>query len=203
VRTFTFLRQNPFLVAAVSLPLVVVGLFLVASAIPRWVVPPPAYDCVLVSRHEPYNQARPRVAMDFAVRDGRVEATVRGLPADGYPQVPTLYLFDHKTMTVREIPVELPAALTQADPPLTMSVAALAGRRVLADARAPDGYELNSRSNRGPGIVGDLFGMRSYGDRVSLVNRGRVVRISLPGDRYGYGYGYGLSVLGWVTEGSP
>ena len=84
-----------------------------------------------------------------------------------------------------------------------MPVAALAGRRVLADARAPDGYELNSRSNRGPGIVGDLFGMRSYGDRVSLVNRGRVVRISLPGDRYGYGYGYGLSVLGWVTEGSP
>jgi hypothetical protein len=194
-----FLRDNVFLVAAVALPLVVVGLFLIATAIPRWRVPPPAYDLLLLSRYEPFNQTRPRVAADFKVRDGRVEASVRALPATAYPQVPTILLVDHQTMSVREIPVEIPTNLTEADPPAIVPVAALTGRRVLGQAKAPDGYELNTPSYRSTGLVGDLFGMHSRGDRVSIVNRGRVIQVSMPSDRYGYG----VSVLGWlVNEGS-
>ena len=74
-----------------ALPLAVVGFFLAASAIPRWVVPPPAYDLLLRTTGYP-NQAAPRVAVDFVVRDERVEARVRALPAAAgvYPQVPKL-----------------------------------------------------------------------------------------------------------------
>jgi hypothetical protein len=154
-----FLRRNVFLVAAVSLPVVVVGLFLIASAIPRWRIAPPAYDLLLLHRYRPYSQVGPRVAVDFSVRDGRIEATVRGLPANYEPQVPTLFLFDHQTMNVREIPVDLPTNLTEKDPPATVQVNALAGRRVLAQAKAPDGYEVNEASYRSTGLVGDLFGM--------------------------------------------
>ena len=193
-----FLRENAFLVAAVALPLVVVGFFLAASAIPRWLVPPPAYD-LLLRTTGPVDQTRPRVAVDFAVRDGRIEATVRGLPANGYPQVPKLFLVDHQTVNVREIPVDLPVNLAETDPPVTVPVSALAGRRVIAEARAPDGYEFQERGYRSTGLVGGLFGMGSHGEKISLVNRGRVVPISFPSNEYGYS----VSFVGWVlNEGS-
>ena len=190
-----FVRENAFLVAAVALPLVVVGFFLTATAIPRWRVPPPAYD-LLLRTTGPVDHTRPRVAVDFAVRDGRVDATVRGLPADGYPQVPKLFLVDHQTLNVREVPVDLPANLSATDPAVTVPVSALAGRRVITEARAPDGYEFHSRGYRSTGLVGGLFGMGSHNEKVSLVNRGRVVPISFPSNEYGYS----VSFVAWVLD---
>jgi len=193
-----FLRENAFLLAAVLLPLVVVGFFLAATAIPRWVVPPPAYDLLLRTTGYP-DQAAPRVAVDFVVRDERVEARVRALPAGVYPQVPKLFLFDHKTMNVSEIPFDLPASLTETDPALTVAVPALASRRVLAQARAPDGYALNTPGYGSPGVFGGLFGMGAHAERISLVNKGRAVAIAFPSPQYGYS----VSAVGWLmNEGS-
>jgi hypothetical protein len=190
-----FLRENAFLVAAVLLPLVVAAFFMAATVIPRWLVAPPAYD-LLLRAAGPYDQSRLGLAVDFVVREGRVEATVRALPDATMTQVPRLLLFDHQTLNVREIPVKLPASLSQADSPLTLVVSALEGRRVLPDAKAPDGYEFESRSQRGPGLIGDLFGMGGYAEKMSLVKNGRVVPISLPADQYAYG----VSALGWVLH---
>jgi len=173
------LRDNVFLVAAVSLPLLVVAFFLASSAIPRWLVSLPSYD-LLIRASEAYNQTKPPIAVDFAVRNGKVEVTFRPLAANAYPIRSRLLLFDHTTMSVREIPVELPENLVEGDPPRTIPVDALTGREVLADAKAPDGYELRSRNQRGPGIVGDVFGMNRYDAEASLVNRGRVIPIALP-----------------------
>jgi len=74
-----FLRENAFLLAAVLLPLVVIGFFLVATAIPRWVVPAPAYD-LLMRRAGAYDQTAPRVAVDFVLRAkvGEVPAPLVG-----------------------------------------------------------------------------------------------------------------------------
>lgn len=195
-----FLRENAFLLAAVLLPLVVIGFFLVATAIPRWVVPPPAYDLLLRTTGS-YDQAVPRVAVDFVVRDERVEARVRALPAGAgaYPQIPKLFLFDHKTMNVSEVPVDLPANLSEADPVATVSVTALAGRRVLAQTKAPDGYTLNTPGYNSPGLFGGLFGMGSHSEKISLVNKGRAIAIAFPSPQYGYS----VSAVGWLTnEGS-
>src|SRR6188474_2962219 len=57
-----FVRQNAFLVAAVALPLVVIIFFLLAAAIPRWTVAPPAFDLVL--RGTSYEQPAPRVSLE-------------------------------------------------------------------------------------------------------------------------------------------
>src|SRR6185503_16709977 len=99
-----FLRDNAFLVAAVSLPLVVVTFFLLSTAIPRWTVPPPQYD-LLLRANDLYNQANPRMTVEFHVHDGKVEATVRAIGANAYPARTALFLFDHATMTSREIPI--------------------------------------------------------------------------------------------------
>src|SRR5215813_11728655 len=70
-----FFRHNAFLVAAVALPVIVVAFFLLATAIPRWTVPPPAYDLVL-RVGKSYEQPRPQVAVEFKVDDGRIVAFV-------------------------------------------------------------------------------------------------------------------------------
>src|SRR5688572_30393210 len=79
-----FLRDNAFLVAAVSLPLVVIAFFLLAAAIPRWRVPPPAYD-LLIRAADDYNPAaNRRVVVDFEVRGGKVVATARPISETHY-----------------------------------------------------------------------------------------------------------------------
>ena len=122
---------------------------------------PPAYD-LLIRATDTYNQTNPRMTVDFDVRNGKVEVTFRAMPANGYGLRSRLFLFDHATMSAHEIPIELPDNLVEGDPPRTIAVDALAGREVLAEPKAPDGYQLESRSQRGPGIVGELFGMNRY-----------------------------------------
>lgn len=192
-----FLRDNAFLVAAVALPVVVVGFFLVASALPRWRVPPPAYD-LLLKANAPYDYSSSRVAVEVKVRDGRVEATIRPLPAPAYVQRPALLLFEHETMDVREIRFEVPE-LEEDDPPKTIVIEALAGRRVLEQTTAPDGYGMDVRSRRGsPGFVGELFGMGQNGNRPAIVNRGRVVPLPLPAEYRGYYTS--VSAIGWLVD---
>ncbi|HVH26550.1 MAG TPA: hypothetical protein VM818_07325 [Vicinamibacterales bacterium] len=189
-----FLRQNAFLLAATALPVAVVVFFVLASVIPRWTVPPPAYD-LLLRTEGGYDQSGPRVSVDYNVRDGRVEATVRPLPPNVNLAPAKLFLFEHATMNVREIAVDLPD-LSEGDPPRTFVVDGFEGRRAEAQTRAPDGYALDIRARRGPGLVGEIFGMGRYDSAASLVNRGHVVPIRLPADQRFF---YGLRMVGWLV----
>jgi hypothetical protein len=191
----SFLRANAFLVAAAALPLVVVGLFLLAAALPRWTVAPPAYD-LLIRATGTYDRTPPRVAVDFNVRDGRVEAIVRAVAPDTYAPPSTLLLFDHQTSQVRTIPFEIPDVSTSSSP-VTVPVEALRNVRVLAQLVAPDGYTFESRINRGPGIIGDLFGMNRYDPRAALVKSGRVLPIQGLASTV---YHMPLQALGWVVN---
>lgn len=190
-----FLRDNAFLAAAVSLPLVVVAFFLVSSLIARWTVPPPAYD-LLVRTDGAYDAKSPRFAVEYTVRDGKVEAIVRPLPANTYIRPGELFVFEHGTMAVRRVPVDLPQDVGEKDPPRTIAVEALAGRRLLEQPKAPDGYEFDTRTRRGPGIVGEVFGMNHYDPGAAVVNKGRVVPITLP-SRYPYSRVY---PVGWLAD---
>ena len=133
------------------------------------------------------------------MRDGRIEATFRPLPQPTYISPARIFLFDHATMTVQPIAVDIPTDMKDGDPPRTIVVDALAGRRVTADSHAPDGYQLDNRSRRGPGLVGDLFGMNRYDSSAALVKSGRVVPIALPHSNQ---YGGSVYLVGWITDGA-
>ena len=198
-----FLRDNAFIVAAVVLPVAVAAFFVVATLIPRWTVPPPSYDLVMRTTR-PYDATRTGVVVEFAVRGGRVEATLRApTPPNIYAEPSALLLFDHNTMSVREIPLELPTRMEEGEPPRTIVVEALSGRRVSPQAAAPDGYALQNRTGGSPGLVGDIFGMGSYRQTAALVNGGRVVRLTLPAP-FRDPYQSPVYHVGWVLEeGQP
>jgi hypothetical protein len=193
----TFLRENAFLIAAVALPGLVVAFFLLATAIPRWTVPPPAYD-LLFRTARPIDVARRRMAVDLTVRNGRVEATARALPADAYWQMPVLFLYDHRSLKVREIALNLPETIAPDDPPRTVVVDAAPGRRVLAEPQAPDGYTLEPRTSHGTGLLGDVFGMQRYDAGVALVNHGRVIPLQVPAPYESSQYV--VYTVGWIVD---
>lgn len=196
-----FLRDNAFVVAAVALPVVVGAFFVVASAIPRFTVPGPAYDLVLRARR-PYDSVPSKVAVDFNVRDGRVEATVRSIPKEqAYLQPWGLLYVDHNTMVVTEIPLDLPASLEPGEESRTVVIDGLSTVRVSAQSSAPDGYKLETSTSGSPGIVGDLFGIGRYRQSAALVNRGRIIRVELPAP-YEQPYDSMAYAVGWVLEGS-
>jgi hypothetical protein len=172
-----FVRANAFVAAAIALPVLVAGFFMLASAIPRWTVAPPAYDFVFQTSG-PYDRSA-NLVLDFNVRDSRVEVTARPAPNDGYTHRSGLFLFDHETLTVREVDLGLPETLPGGKP-MTIAVNALAGRRVVSEATAPDGYQLRTGRAEGSGLIGELFGMRSYRHHVALVKTGRTIPLDLP-----------------------
>jgi hypothetical protein len=192
-----FVKSNSFVIAAILLPLVVVGFFLLASALPRWTVPPPAYDLV-IRVGKPFEQPPPRVAVEFRVADGRLEAVVRPVGKNEYAQPWAVFRLDHQTLNLDEIPIRLPDELPEGAPAQTIAVDAFGGRRMLGQARAPDGYELRTETSRGgSGLFGELFGMRGYDSSVAIVNRGRVITLPLPA---GYAYLSPVSAIGWISE---
>jgi hypothetical protein len=191
-----FRRDNLFLIAAVALPAAVAGLFLLATLIPRWTIPAPAYDLVFRASG-PYDPGPVRVTVDFVVRDGQVDALVRPAAENTYPQRPALFLFDHRSQNVEPLTLELPDAVPEGES-RTVTVDALAGRRVNAGATAPDGYTFTIRNSDSPGLVGDLFGMGRYEQRVALTKGARIVPLHLPSP-YATWYGAPVAAVGWIA----
>ena len=203
-----FVRDNLVFVAAFALPGAVAVLFLLATAIPKWTVPLPQHDLVL--RIENYAQPPTAVIVEIAARDGRLEAIVRPVPKPADPAVgvlpygrrSALLLFDHDAMQIREIPLDLPKSVPEGET-RTVVIEALAGRRVLSDQTAPDGYKVASLNtgSSGGGIVGELFGMnRRYRRGVALAKDGRTIELELPSphrDSY-----EAITTIGWIADDS-
>jgi hypothetical protein len=68
---------------------------------------------------------------------------------------------------------------------------------VIDQVKAPDGYELRTRNSHGPGLIGDLFGMRRYDGNVVLSKNGRVVPLRMPA---AYRFTDTVSVVGWLEN---
>ena len=141
-------------------------------------MPPPRYDVLFHTRS--WDQTGPRVTVDFTVQDGTLRATVRPLPPNASAHRSTLWLFDHQAMSAREVSFPLPERLADGEAARTIPIDVFGARRGVAEGKAPDGYEVQTRSSSSPGLIGDLFGMRRYDRTVTLSNGGRVVRIEIP-----------------------
>ena len=186
------LRDNAFLAAAVVLPVVVVGVFLLLTAIPKWRVPPPQYDLLLKTTQHDVQGA---FSVEVFVRDDALHVTLRR--KSSYEPRVRLWRFDHVSLSAREVQLNLPEQAPAGDQPQTFVVEALRGQRIVTDARAPDGYQLRERDAQGPGVVGEIFGMRRYGQSGALVNRGRVIPIEIPGANHYEAPAF----IGWVVNG--
>ncbi len=197
-----WLKKNFFAVASVGLPLLVVGLFLLATAIPKWTVGQPQYD-LLFSVNE-YNRQDQQLQLVLSSEKGVLTATAH--PKHGYGPSNRLYYFDASENIVREIPITIPADIQTElapvkpeDPDKSRSFTPeeTADLRLLEGDTAPDGYVLESESRRSRGLFGELFGLGRNQPKLRVVKNGRVVGISPPANSQSRPY-YGTNFIAWV-----
>lgn len=187
------LRQNPMLAAGILLPVIVVMFFVLATMIPRWLVDPPGYDLVFTSMQG--DNSRAAIELKFVVEGDRLRARVykSELP---YRNVPRLYLFEHETQTVREIPLTLPSDSEDFENGDYVEVPGFESRTVSTSQMAPDGYAVHGPDYRG----GDFFPF--YRSRVSsaltLSKSGAVIEVPQVGGRGVYYYN--ATFLGWLLD---
>ena len=214
----SWLKDNLFVVAALALPLIVIGFFLAATGIPRFLVDDPQYDALYVV--EQY--LNEEYAMRFRVVDGRLRADVRLNSSAVHWPNQMLFRFDASTQKTRRIDPIVPESVKQslhskvanrsapasplvapepapADTSETFDVAETASLRVLPDATAPDGYEFRNEFTGNRGLFGELFGMGSRRSGISVARKGRVIPLMTPNeDQYRY-YNNGR-LLGWIAQ---
>ena len=191
------LVENPFLVAAVLLPLLVAACFLAATAIPRWLVDPPAHDALFTATRPVASPAGPDgLRVEYAVESGRVVAHWHGTD-DRHPRDATLYRYDHDSGRVREVTVAPPTDRPEKGDTRSVPVAALARLHVDDDRLAPDGYTFQSGEDHYPGLFGLVFGMGGGRNGIVLAKNGRRVPVE-PQD--GHIRHYGVQFLGWVVD---
>jgi hypothetical protein len=192
-----FIKQNFVLIVGISLPVLLVVLFFVATVIPKSMTAPPQYELLFSTTRYDY-QNPPPYNVDFVVRDGRLKARIsanNNKQAINYNQR-KLMAYDGKTGSVREIVYDLPPMEGVADGS-EVDIAAAANLTIDTNSKAPDGYEFDGGGYRNGGfITGEFFG-GSYrnGFRVKKGTVGYKIPPAPDGDYYGYS----MLFIGWVV----
>ena len=214
----SWLRDNLFVVAALALPLVVIGFFLLATGIPQLLVDDPQYDMLYsVDQYEADDYA-----LRFRVVDDRLVADTRLTSSAATWQNQILFRFDARTQRVRQIEPDVPESVKQrlrsnaataraqarplvAPAPVppelseTFEVAETASLQLLPDTIAPDGYEFRNEYAGNRGLFGGLFGMGSNRSGFSIARQGRVIPLPMP-DETRYRYYNNSHLLGWIAQ---
>ena len=181
-------KDHLLLAIGVSLPLLVILLFILATTIPKLLVAPPQHDLLFTSYVSSYPSEEP-VRVNLDVYEGRARARIyRNQGA----QVTRLFLLDHRTSSVREIPISIPSQAETLEDGAEIRIPELEPLQLDPSFKAPDGYEFRGPDYQGGGIVPELLGMRRR--RRGTIAKGGSV-IPLPAD---LPY-YSVHFLGWVV----
>ena len=193
-----FVKDNLVLVVGVTLPVLLMAGFMLASALPGRLADPPKYD-LLFWEYDYSSGARLPINLQLVVKDGVLMAQYTpaskqdGLASGVWRK---LFRYEAASGTVRELSLPLPADMASMVAPREAVVEAAKGLKVETTRQAPDGYELTFGDRRGGGLLLELFGGgRDYGPR--LRKGGHSVPIAPSAAQSGYSYS--VEFLGWVT----
>lgn len=191
----SFLRENLMILVSISLPLLVVLLFALASVLPGLHATPPAYDLLIMQQGRILAAEFP-VRIKLSVQDERLTATVSGAKRSSYGNNPRIYRYDHESGEIREIEIPLPDNIGELPEGSEIAVPELAGLKLSNSLRAPDGYEFRGY-RRGGGLMTELFGGNRYHHDVAIAKNGAILRLKIPDSEEWYG---GTHFLAWVID---
>ena len=196
-----FVKDNLVLVVGLTLPVLLMAGFLLASALPGR-LDPPKYDLVFSTTEYP-NPTIP-ISVRLVVKDHALIAQYTRLPVPGgaYPNGSWKKLFRYQAAsgTVRELSFGFPADMESITGTREEVVEGAKGLRLDTTLQSPDGYELAFDDRRGGGLLLEIFGgSRDYGPR--LRKGGQSVPIRPRDGQPAFGYN-GIEFVGWVTGGN-
>ena len=191
-----WIKENLVLAIGLTLPILLIVLFFVASVLPKSMGTPPQYEMLFSTMKYEY-QKSPDYMLDFKVKDKKLMVSAKKMDdKNNNGSATKLMAYDGKTETVREIAID--NAKTGA--------AASSGEIVLVETKdlvidtnavSPDGYVLDGSNYNGNGLVGGLFGggYRNQGYRLKKGSIG--YKISNQQGNYYYDQ---MQFIGWVVK---
>jgi hypothetical protein len=188
-------KDNLVLVVGLTLPIVMMAVFLALSVLPD-LSDPPKYDLVFSSQDYPSTPVP--INLRLVVKDGVLVAqyTKPAGQQGAFGGWKKLFLYEASLRRVRQLTFGFPPDMATMEGTREEPVASAAGLRLDTTLQSPDGYELSFGDRRGGGLLLEIFG-GSRSDEPRLRKGGRSVAItSTPGDPFAYG---GVEFIGWVT----
>lgn len=193
-----FIQENLVLVIGLSLPIVLIVGFLVASGIPQTLADPPKYDFVFSVDDYSYGASAAPIGVRLVVKDGSLVAQYirHDTTTPSYISWKKIYIYEAATQKVRELPFGYPADIDSITDMREETVEALKGQRIDTTLQSPDGYELSWDGYSHSGLVNEfLWGSHSREPR--LRKDGSSVRLTTGDGRTAFYYG-GVQFVGWV-----
>ena len=191
-----WIKENLVLAVGLTLPLLLIVLFFVASVLPKSMGTPPQHEMLFSTMKYEY-QKSPDYLLDFKVKDGKVMVSAKKLDEKNNSGSSTkLMAYDGKTETVREITIDNAKA----------GAAAVNGEIILDETKnltidtnvtSPDGYVLEGPNYGSSGLVGGLFG-GGYRNSGFRLKKG-AVGYKMPNMQPDYYYS-NVQFLGWVVS---
>ncbi|MEM6584043.1 MAG: hypothetical protein AAF699_22405 [Pseudomonadota bacterium] len=183
------LKENFALVVGVSLPLLLVLVFWIATVIPKMTVADPQYDLLYTADYYDHNTLIDG-AIQIEIRDGRLHAVFRKTPGFDQHNLPRIYYFDVSTGSTQELSIVIPADVKDGQ---ELEIPEAQGLTLSKKTIAPDGYMFDADYSSRSGF---LFFDSGYRYRGLIRKDGRAIKIPTQGNQYGGN----LRFLAWVLE---
>ena len=191
-----FIKENLVLVIGLTLPLLLIVLFFVATVIPKAMGTPPQYEMLFTTVRYDYQNTQDYL-LDFAVKNQQITVKVqKNENKDRNYNVKKLMAYDGKTETVREIAIDI-AKTAGASNGIEVVLEETKNMIIETSSVSPDGYVLDGPNYGGGGLMGGMFGggYRNSGFRIKKGSVG----YKIPNEQQNYYYNQ-VQFIGWVVK---
>ncbi len=193
-----FIKENFVLLVGLTLPVLLMAVFMLAVMLPNSMSDPPKYDMVFWV--DEYRNSNLPVNVNLSVdKDGVLTAQYTKNPDHNYYSWKKLYIYEAKDRKVRELPLPLPEDANTMVEIKTEPVAATSQMKLDTTLQSPDGFELSYDGYWRGGFMSEVFWGGGYSNEVRLRKGSASFRLMGSDDRTYFYYG-NVRFLGWVKQ---
>lgn len=196
----TFLKDNIILVLGITLPLIMMLLFGLATLLPRYFVEPPQYNILFSSGDYYYDYDN--TGFRFNLVNGKLTGVFNNKKDNKNYYLssrPRLLIFSPQSLEFKEIKLNLPLLKANTKAFTTaINVPELTHMNIDNSAKAPDGYVYQYRNYYSGSLINDIFFNANYRNYSSFIisKNGNNIPVPLPPETTG-SYN-NLKFIGWL-----
>jgi hypothetical protein len=190
-----WIKENLVLVIGLSLPILLIVLFFLATVVPKSLGEPPQHEMLFTTIKYEYENS-PVYLVDFKVVNSQLMAKVKKNDdkARNYNSK-KLMAYNAKTETVREITIDLAKAAEASTDEVVL--AETKDLKIDASVISPDGYQLEGSRYNNNGLIGGLFGGGSHNSGYRIKKGAVAYKVQTTQQDYYYS---DFKFIGWVVN---
>ena len=191
-----WIKQNFVLALGLSLPLLLVVVFMAATVVPRMFATPPQYKLLFSINN--YSENAKNYTVSYFVENNKLKALLKKEKGNTTFDQRRLMLFDPQQNSVIEINTDFPATILSDQ---TLLIKNTTQMKIDSNRVAPDGYFASDDDGwYGGGIVPELYGSGRYRNEPRIKKGAVSYRIPVQDYIGTYYYGPKTLFIGWVIE---